>query len=438
MSRESARVKAELAPARAAGFLRTPGATIGSVPGLSPALPPYRFVALALIMAVQTASNLGALGLPALAPLLRDDLGLTRQEAGSFLSAFYVGGALTSFPAGWLADRIGVRWTLLAGQALVGVCFALMVLAPGYPSLLALVTLAGVGFGTVNPTSTKGVLVWFPARSRATVVGVKQAGFPLGGALGALALPTLAIRASLGWRGALAVAAGAILLSAVAVGLGYREPPRESAHAGGIRPGPRPRVVLASRPIWLVSWATFLYAAVQVSWISYAPLYLSEVVGLSVIGAGAVLGLAQGGGILGRVGFGVLSDRVLGGRRLIVLLGAGIASGLLCLATGGLEPGSPATWLALVALAFGVAGIGWNGVHHTLVAELAGRESAATAVGLCLAVSSLGVIAGAPLVGALADRLGSYGPGWIALAGAMAVAVLLLLGVREPTGQVWR
>ena len=85
-----------------------------------------------------------------------------------------------------------------------------------------------------------------------------------------------------------------------------------------------------------------------------------------------------------------------------------------------------------------MAGIGWNGVHHTLVAELAGRESAATAVGLCLAVSSLGVIAGAPLVGALADRLGSYGPGWIALAGAMAVAVLLLLGVREPTGQAWR
>lgn len=408
------------------------------MPDAPSALPSYRFVALALIMAVQTASNLGALGLPALAPLLRDDLGLTRQEAGSFLSAFYVGGALTSFPAGWLADRIGVRWTLLAGQALVGVCFALMVLAPGYPTLLALVTLAGVGFGTVNPTSTKGVLVWFPARSRATVVGVKQAGFPLGGALGALALPTLAIRASLGWRGALAVAASAILLSAAAVALAYREPPREAAHAGGGRPGPRPRVVLASRPIWLVSWATFLYAAVQVSWISYAPLYLSEVVGLSVIGAGAVLGLAQGGGILGRVGFGVLSDRVLGGRRLIVLLGAGIASGLLCLATGGLAPGSPATWLALVALAFGVAGIGWNGVHHTLVAELAGRESAATAVGLCLAVSSLGVIAGAPLVGALADRLGSYGPGWIALAVAMAVAVVLLLGVREPAGQAWR
>jgi sugar phosphate permease len=388
-------------------------------------------------MAVQTASNLGALGLPALAPLLREDLSLTRQEAGSFLSAFYVGGALTSFPAGWLADRIGVRWTLLAGQGLVGVCFALMALAPDYRSLLALVILAGVGFGAVNPTSTKGVLVWFPARSRATVVGVKQAGFPLGGALGALTLPALATGAGLGWRGALAVAAAGIALTAALVGLGFREPP-PAAGATVPGPAPRPRLVLASRPIWLVSWATFLYAAVQVSWISYAPLYLSEVVGLSAVGAGLVLGLAQAGGTLGRVGFGILSDRVLGGRRRGVLLGAGVASGALCLATGGLEPGSPATWLAAVALAFGVAGIGWNGVHRTLVAELAGRESAATAIGLCLAVSSLGVIAGAPLVGALADLVGGYGPGWTGLAGAMAFAVLLLLGVREPAVHPWR
>jgi predicted MFS family arabinose efflux permease len=401
--------------------------------------PPYRFVALSLIMVVQTASNLGALGLPALAPLLREDLGLTRQEAGSFLSAFYVGGALTSFPAGWLADRLGVRWTLLAGQGLVGIGFALMTRAPDYPALLVAVVLAGIGFGAVNPTSTKGVLVWFPARSRATVVGVKQAGFPLGGALGAFALPTLAIRAGYGWRGALGIAAGFIGLSAVLAGLAYREPAGRGGGAANVdTPRPRPRGVLVSRPIWLVSWATFLFAAVQVSWISYAPLYLSEVVGLSALGAGGVLGLAQAGGVLGRVGFGVLSDRLLDGRRLGVLVGAGLASGVLCLATGALAPGAGPAALALVAFGFGLAGIGWNGVHHTLVAEIAGRESAATAVGLCLAVSSLGVIAGAPLVGAVADRVGGYGPGWIGLAAAMGLGVILLLGVREPPGRGWQ
>jgi predicted MFS family arabinose efflux permease len=65
---------------------------------------PYRFVVLALILGVQTATNVGVLGLPSLAPLIRADLGLTRQEAGSFISAFYVGGILTSLPAGWPTD----------------------------------------------------------------------------------------------------------------------------------------------------------------------------------------------------------------------------------------------------------------------------------------------------------------------------------------------
>ncbi len=396
----------------------------------------YRFVVLALIMGVQTAANLGALGLPSLAPTIRGDLGLSRQEAGSFISAFYVGGVLTSFPAGWLADRVGVRWTLLAGQGLVAACFAAMMLAPGYGALMAAVLLAGVGFGAVNPTSTKGVLVWFPAASRATVVGIKQAGFPLGGALGALLLPSLAAR--LGWRGALGVAAGLIAASAAAAGLGYREPGSASGAAAPARSaGPRVGAVLASRPIWLVSLATFLFAAVQVSWISYVPLYLSEVAGLSAVAAGAVLGQAQVSGTLGRVFFGVLSDRVLGGRRLVVLVLAGAGTAVLCVATAWLGARSSAAALSLVAVGFGLTGIGWNGVHHTLLAEIAGRDSAATAVGLCLAVSSVGVIVGAPLFGLAADRLRVYDWGWYGLAAAMLAALALLAGVREPRRSPW-
>src|SRR5262249_33753649 len=211
-------------------------AALGEPPALASR---YRLAVLALIVGVQTATNVGALGLPSLAPMIRADLGLSRQEAGSFISAFYVGGVLTSLPAGWLADRVGVRWTLLAGQGLVAACFAAMMLARGYAGLVGAVLLAGVGYGAVNPTSTKGVLVWFPAASRATVVGIKQAGFPLGGAIGALLLPSAA--EFLGWRGALGIAAGLIGASAAAAGIGYREPPASGPSEPGAAPG-RPRV----------------------------------------------------------------------------------------------------------------------------------------------------------------------------------------------------
>jgi MFS transporter, ACS family, aldohexuronate transporter len=396
----------------------------------------YRFVVLALIIGVQTATNVGALGLPSLAPVIRADLGLSRQEAGSFISAFYVGGVLTSLPAGWLADRVGVRWTLLVGQGMVAACFAVMMLAADYAALIAAMLLAGVGYGAVNPTSTKGVLVWFPAASRATAVGIKQAGFPLGGALGALLLPSVA--GHLGWRGALGIAAGLIGLSAAAAGLGYRDPPSDGPPGSEPSRG-RPRVgaVLTSRPIWLVSLATFLFAAVQVAWISYLPLYLSEVATMSAVAAGAVLGQAQLSGTVGRVLFGVLSDRVFGGRRLVVLVLAGTVTTALCLATTWVGPGGAGLGLSLVALGFGLTGIGWNGVQHTLLAEIAGRDSAATAVGLCLAVSSIGVIVGAPLFGAVADRLAAYDWGWYGLSAAMLVALALLAGVREPRTRPW-
>jgi len=51
---------------------------------------------LTLILAVQTVANIGPIGLPAIAPLIRDDLRLSLTQAGSFLSAYYVGPMLLS------------------------------------------------------------------------------------------------------------------------------------------------------------------------------------------------------------------------------------------------------------------------------------------------------------------------------------------------------
>lgn len=69
---------------------------------------PWRI--LALILVVQTVANIGPMGLPAIAPLIRDDLRLSLTQAGSFLSAYYIGPILMSLPAGRLADRWGIRW----------------------------------------------------------------------------------------------------------------------------------------------------------------------------------------------------------------------------------------------------------------------------------------------------------------------------------------
>jgi predicted MFS family arabinose efflux permease len=64
-----------------------------------------RYAILGLILAAQTVACVGPLGIPAIAALIRDDLGLTLAQAGSFLSAYYIGPVLMSLPAGMMADR---------------------------------------------------------------------------------------------------------------------------------------------------------------------------------------------------------------------------------------------------------------------------------------------------------------------------------------------
>ena len=101
---------------------------------------------------------------------------------------------------------------------------------------------------------------------------------------------------------------------------------------------------------------------------------------------------------------------------------------LVIAATG---PGTSLALLVPVVLVFGWAGIGWNGVQHTLMAELAGPRAAGTAVGLGLAISSAGVMLGPPIFGWCVERAGGYRGPWIGLALTMVAALGLLAMVRE-------
>ena len=388
-----------------------------------------RYRILALILAAQTVANVGPLGIPAIASLIRSDMGLTLTQAGSFLSAYYIGPILMSMPAGALADRWGVKPMLILGQAVIALGLVAVAGSPSYGVLIILMVCAGFGYGMLNPTSTKAVMAWFPPHQRATVVGLKQVGLPFGGVLGAAILPALAL--AVGWRSAVLVAAGLIAAGAVASMLVYHDAPDAAPTTTG--PGEKSPVsaVLLNRDLWLVAVSTLVFAGMQTVWMAFLVLYLQGAVGLGLLSASRYLALAQLGGMAGRVAFGVLSDRTFGGRRRLPLAIAGCGSALCSVAIAYTGAGASALWLTLLALVFGFVGIGWNGVQHTLMAELAGARSAGTALGLGLAVSSLGVTIGPPIFGACVEWAGGFRGPWIGLAVTMGAGLLLLPLVRE-------
>lgn len=387
-----------------------------------------RWAVLALITAAQTMANVGPLGIPSIAPLIRESLGLSVAQAGSFLSAYYIGPIVMSLPAGWMADRWGVRRAMILGQAMVALGLLAASAAPSFIVLVSILMVAGVGYGVLNPTTTKAGMAWFPPRQRATVLGLKQVGLPLGGVVGALVMPPLAL--AFGWRVAVIVSAAAVAMLSVLTWMLYRDLPDPP----GLQTTTAPihlRDVLRVRDLWLVSATSLVFAGLQTIFLSFLVLYLRDVVRLSLVAAAKYLVLAQAGGATGRVIFGLLSDRLFGGRRRIVLTVAGVGSAACAFALPATGPGATTGVLAPLALGIGFFGVGWNGVQHTLMAELAGTRRAGTAVGLGLALSSAGVTLCPPIFGLVVERSGGFTGAWVGSAIIMLLSLGLLLPVRE-------
>jgi MFS family permease len=170
----------------------------------------------------------------------------------------------------------------------------------------------------------------------------------------------------------------------------------------------------------------------QTVWMAFLVLYLQGSLGLPLLVASRYLALAQVAGMAGRVAFGLLSDRVLGGRRRTALVIAGCGSAVCSILIAFTGPNAPDWWLGALVFVFGFVGIGWNGVQHTWMAELAGAAGAGTAVGLGLAVSSAGVALAPPVFGWAVEQAGGYLAPWLGLALAMGAGLVILGRVREP------
>jgi len=166
-------------------------------------------------------------------------------------------------------------------------------------------------------------------------------------------------------------------------------------------------------------------------WMSFLVLYLTDVLFLPLVQAGGYLVMAQTAGMAGRVLFGVLSDGYFQGRRRVVLVIAGAGSTACSIAMAGTGPSTGAWLLGSLAVTFGFFGIGWNGVQHTLLAELVGPRGAGTAVGLGLTISSFGVSLCPPLFGLAVQRLGGFAVPWAMLGIVMAMNLCFLIPVRE-------
>ena len=239
-----------------------------------------------LAVVVLTALNLRPF-LSAIGPLTNDIAAATgldlRGMAWLTLLPMLLMG-LGAFFAPALQQRLGARWVVLGGLAVLAAGSALRAWVPGGGALIATAAVCGLGVAFVQAVFPGVIKRQFPGHV-APVMGLYSAALMGGGALGALLTPLAAQGGH--WRGALAGWAVPVLLALL---LAWRALPRH-AKTPAAQNGPSATAWMLRRPrTWLLMACFGLvnggYAS-MVAWL--APFYQSH--GWSAAASGSLVAL---------------------------------------------------------------------------------------------------------------------------------------------------
>ena len=371
---------------------------------------------LALGTAAQTAGTVFVTTPAFLIPVLRRTQGLTLTQAGLLASAPTLGIVLTLIAWGALTDRIGERWVISVGLALTALAATGASLSPGYPTLAVLLVLGGMAAGSANAASGRVVVGWFAKERRGLAMGVRQMAQPLGTTVAAVSVPTAAASSV---SSALAISALTTAVLAVVCAIGIVNPParrRDAAEVSIANP------YRGSSFLWRIHAVSMLLVVPQYTLALFGLVWLMSRAGWSSLAAGALIGASQFIGAVGRIGAGVLSDRV--GSRVRPLRWIAAAACVCMLALAGFDAlrwGAAAVVL-VVATTMSVAD---NGLAFTSVAEVAGSRWVGRALGVQNTGQFLTAAAVGPVFGALITAVG-YPAAFATFALAPAIAIILL------------
>lgn len=351
-----------------------------------------------------------------LIPLMVRDLGISPVQAGLLSAAMFFSGGVLSLPLGALTDRLSPKRVIGWSMALLAASTIGLGLAPSFVVMLALKACGGAGLAAIFVAGAPYVSTVAGGQRQFLAQGLFGGAIQLGIGSGIFGLPLIA--GVLGWRTAL-------VLSGVPIAAAWLlwEWAAVRAPAPARQPG-LTRVVrdLAVWRLGLAHTATFSLAIALGTWIS---VYFVHEFGLS-------LGLA---GVLGSLGILLgVPTRPVGGllvasgsirpRSLIVSTLAALTAALVVLAL----PARPlAAALGGILMVGAAASLSYAAVV-TLVTR-AQPQAAGAALGLVGVVSTLGVIVGAPLLGALYAMAGHFTLPLLALAALPAGAGLACRGL---------
>jgi MFS family permease len=373
-----------------------------------------------------------AFGAPWLAAVALKDIaaevGGSRSVPALANALAWFGSAFGGIPMGWIAERVGVRWTVMFGALMMALGLAIATLGTTWPLYIGYGVFVGlIGLSGMNAPFYVYISKWFERR-RGSALALISSGTYIAGAL----WPPIFERAIAyaGWRQTMlwfAVLEAGLIVPLAAVFL-RRAPTHLPASVTHRAPtehasvlGWPPNLVFAA-----LCAAIFLCCVPMSMPQSHLVAFCSDL-GISKAHGAAMLSVLLGTAFLCRQIWGLIADRI-GGLRT-VLLGSVIQT----ITISAFLFTQDEVGLFTVAAAFG---LGFSGMIPATV--LAGRElfppaEAAWRIPTLLLCSGCGMATGGWLAGILYDHFGYYGPAFATgiAANLLNLAIILMLVGRQ-------
>ena len=283
---------------------------------------------------------------------IRGDLGLTVEQSGWCMSAFFWTYAIFQIPCGWFSERVGTRIALTIFAVGWSVATIGIGVAPGFWILIVAQLIMGAAQAGIFPAACNSIGHWMPLARRSFGCGVLTAGMQIG-AIAASGLTGMLITVvfivnglsiNLGWRWVFALFALPGFLWAVGFFFWFRDQPEQTPAVNEnelvlIRAG---RDSLAGKQIdvqqhienddrfalltiarspvmWWLCGQQICRASGYMFFASWFPTFLQETRGVSVAQSGYLQGLVFAGTLAGCIFGGMLTDWIwkrTGGSRL--------------------------------------------------------------------------------------------------------------------------
>jgi sugar phosphate permease len=370
---------------------------------------------------------------------LEEEFGWSRAEVSlGFSVSLLIGGLTGPFIGRWI-DARGPRLAIIVGATLTAATYILLATTSELWQWYAYNSLNAVSRQMMFFIPFQALISrWFDRR-RGIALGILGTGFSLGGFV---VVPLLRLVIDqVGWDGAFIISGIAVVGVFVPIGLLLvRNSP---ADVGAVPDGEPPTKdepyqaraltgltlgrVLSTPLFWVLAFAMMLFFYGLFGWLVHmVPFY--ESVGVSRGVAAALVSIAAGFGIVTRLAFGLLADRI---RRIetvamgmLAFLMAGVTALLLDSGTAGIA----------VFIVFWVVGSGGGPLLEPLLLTRAfGLAHFGAILGAFIVVETIGFIISPALAGVIFDSTGSYDWVLVMFLGAFAASfALFYLAARLP------